>query len=185
MVAGRLAAVPAEGGMATLNDRAALYRIHRRALVNYASDIVGSRSHAEDVVQEAWLRLDEAAGRQPVVDPLRYLYRIVRNLALDTLRRARFEQRLMGQNVAAVTETLSDEQPAPDVAAIAADELAATLAALRELPDRTRIAFEMHRLGGYKLKEIAAHLDISTSLVHALVADAIAHCSERRRQWQS
>lgn len=168
-----------------MNDRAVFYRTHRGALVDYASDIVGSRVQAEDVVQEAWLRLDGASDRQSVSDPLRYLYRIVRNLALDTLRRARFEQRLMGQDIAAIAESLPDEQPAPDAVLIASAELEAMLSALRELPDRTRIAFEMHRLGGYKLKEIAAHLGISVSLAHALVAEAIAHCSERRSRRQS
>jgi RNA polymerase sigma factor (sigma-70 family) len=166
------------------SERTALYRTHRGALVDYASDIVGNRTQAEDVVQEAWLRLDDATRQRAIADPLRYLYRIVRNLALDMLRRAHFEQRTMGLDVESVAEVLPDDRPAADTHLIASAELEAMLAALRELPDRTRIAFEMHRLGGYKLKEIATHLGISIGLVHALVAEAIAHCSERRSRRQ-
>ena len=48
----------------TLGDRAGavrpdtttLFVEHRRSLIDYATRIVGSRAHAEDVVQEAWLR---------------------------------------------------------------------------------------------------------------------------------
>jgi len=165
-------------------EGAALYRTHRGALVDYASNIVGDRAQAEDVVQEAWLRLDNATRRRPVADPLRYLYRIVRNLALDMVRRTRFEQGLMGLDIDAVADVLPDEQPGQEAHLIASDELSAMLAALRELPERTRIAFEMHRLGGYKLKEIAAHLGVSIGLAHALIAEAIAHCSERRSRRQ-
>ncbi len=64
----------------------ALYVAHRDQLVDYASKILDDRAHAEDVVQEAYLRLDAAAATRLLGEPLRYLYRIVRNLALDTRR---------------------------------------------------------------------------------------------------
>ena len=51
--------------------------------------------------------------------------------------------------------------------------------ALAELPERTRIAFEMHRFGDAKIKEIAAVLNISLPLAYRLVADAVQHCKER------
>ncbi|MFT3965786.1 MAG: sigma-70 family RNA polymerase sigma factor [Sphingobium sp.] len=162
------------------SERIALYRDHRVALVNYARTILGNHAQAEDVVQEAWVRLEGAAADRPVDDPLRYLYRIVRNLALDVMRRSRFEQTVMGMDVTAVADILPDDRPSPEARLSAAREYETVIAALRELPERTRIAFEMHRLGGYKLKEIAVHLDISMSLVHLLISQAIAHCSERR-----
>lgn len=163
-----------------LSERTALYRDHRVALVDYAQTILGNHAHAEDVVQEAWVRFEGVAADRPVNDPLRYLYRIVRNLALDVMRRSRFEQRVMGMDVAAMADILPDNQPSPEARLSAAREYETVMAALRELPERTRIAFEMHRLGSYKLKEIAAHLNISVGLVHLLISQAIAHCSERR-----
>ncbi len=63
---------------------------HRAALVSYARPIVRDRSEAEDVVQEAFLRLTVDEGkvqRQNIRNPLSYLYRIVRNVALDKARR--------------------------------------------------------------------------------------------------
>lgn len=175
----RLSGFGHKGDGALSDDRTALYRTHRGALVDYASTITGSRAQAEDVVQEAWIRLEGATRDRTISNPLHYLYRVVRNLSLDGLRRTRFEQRLMGLDVDSVAELLPDERASQEAAVIAASDYAALTEALAELPERTRIAFEMHRLGAYKLKEIAAHLDISVGLAHRLVADALSHCSER------
>ncbi|TBR29756.1 MAG: RNA polymerase subunit sigma-24, partial [Reyranella sp.] len=70
------------------SDTTALFVEHRGSLVNYATKLVGSRAQAEDLVQEAWLRLDAAARESAVHEPLGYLYRIVRNLAVDQSRAA-------------------------------------------------------------------------------------------------
>lgn len=68
--------------------------MQRRAeLVDYAASIVGCRSRAEDVVPEAYLRFDDAAERGRLTQPTGYLFRIVRNLATDLLRRLALENR--------------------------------------------------------------------------------------------
>jgi RNA polymerase sigma-70 factor (ECF subfamily) len=51
--------------------------------------------------------------------------------------------------------------------------------ALAELPERTRIAVEMHRFGGCTLKEIAEHFGISVSMAQVLVTDGVRHCQSR------
>lgn len=77
------------------DPRLKLFLDHRATLVDYATPIVGDRMRAEDVVQEAYIRFapgaadGAAAGR--VAQPVGYLYRIVRNLALDVTRRRRTE----------------------------------------------------------------------------------------------
>jgi RNA polymerase sigma-70 factor (ECF subfamily) len=50
---------------------------------------------------------------------------------------------------------------------------------MAQLPERTRIAFEMHRLGGCTLQQVANHLGISIGLVHQLVRTALTHCAEQ------
>ncbi len=66
-----------------------VFLAHRGELVSYAAAIVGDRTRAEDVVQEAYLRFDAAALGRPLDEPLGYLYRIVRNIALDGRRQRR------------------------------------------------------------------------------------------------
>jgi DNA-directed RNA polymerase specialized sigma24 family protein len=77
----------------------ALYSAHRNALTSYASGIVGDHSRAEDVVQEAWLRFVAAMGKGPLEEPVGYLYRIVRNLAVDYRRRMIRDKALAGQGL--------------------------------------------------------------------------------------
>src|SRR5919109_618018 len=83
------------GGWSALSrdETLAFFMAHRPNLVSYASGIVGSRAQAEDVVQEAWLRFDDASRLRLREEPLGYLYRIVRNLALDGRRRLAREDR--------------------------------------------------------------------------------------------
>lgn len=159
-------------------DPADLYRTHRGALVSYASRILGDRSDAEDVVQEAYLRFDAASETRPLGEPVAYLFRIVRNLALDVRRRlARDRNRLTPDPEAAAC--VAESRPSPEAEAAARDELRIMADALAELPERSRIALELHRFGGCSFREIAAHLDISVGLAHALVVEALEHCRER------
>lgn len=174
---------PVGDGYATVRQDSTtldLFMSHRGALVDYAAGIVGNHAHAEDLVQEAWLRFDKAARRRSLEQPLGYLYRIVRNLALDGRRRMARESRVVtGGDFNAATGTSPDEAPSPEKVALDRDELELVVAAMAELPERTRIALEMHRFGGCKLKEIAAFLGISVPMAHVLVADGVQHCKRR------
>ncbi|MPY73755.1 MAG: sigma-70 family RNA polymerase sigma factor [Alphaproteobacteria bacterium] len=157
-----------------------LFVTHRHALVEYASSIIGSRAQAEDLVQEAWLRFDAASKGRFLEDAKGYLYRIVRNLALDGRRRMFRENRLITQDsFEQAAAAVPDETPTPETVALYKDEVQCVMKAMAELPERTRIAFEMHRFGGAKLKEIAAFLGISVSLAQLLVTDGAEHCKQR------
>ncbi|MCC9623900.1 sigma-70 family RNA polymerase sigma factor [Thalassospira sp. MA62] len=162
----------------------ALFLRQRSALVNYASSIIGNRVQAEDLVQEAWLRFDEATQSRFLDDATGYLYRIVRNLALDWQRRSRQESTMTDVfDYDVAIEISASDIPDPETVAVYKDDYAKVMRAMAELPDRTRIACEMHRFGGAKLREIAEFLDISVPLAHKLVADGIEHCRDRLGGW--
>ncbi|WP_244987575.1 sigma-70 family RNA polymerase sigma factor [Komagataeibacter oboediens] len=158
----------------------ALYSVHRRDLVNYAKRFTGDLGRAEDIVQEAWLRLEEASRKSSFHAPRSYLYSIVRNLAFDGSRRERRE----GLHVAlgdfdTVAKTVAAAQPDAEQVLAHHEEIDQLRAALAELPERMRIAFEMHRFGDRKLREIAAFLGISVASAGLLVTEALEHCKER------
>ena len=172
-----------------------LYLAHRGALIDYAQPIVGCRSRAEDVVQEAYLRFAQAdqsradqgradharadqarAAPEQIRHPAGYLYRIVRNLALDWVRHRALEGDAPAPEQ---LEHLPAAAPTPEQAVVDRDQLRRLMAALDELPARTRLAFEMHRLEEWTFPEIARHLDVSVGFAHRLVKQALTHCANR------
>lgn len=156
-----------------------VYVAHRASLVDYARAITGSRAQAEDAVQDAWLRFSRSMAAGGVRDPVQYLFRIVRNLALDRRRRLLRDRSRFDTDLAQA-ETLADERPTQEAAILARSELDLVLKAMAELPPRTRTALEMHRFAGKTLTEIATHLGVSVGTAHALVAEGIKHCHRRR-----
>ena len=169
-----------EGALNQNETTLSLFVENRGALVDYANSITGNRAQAEDLVQEAWLRFDAAAQGRLIEDAKGYLYRIVRNLAMDCQRRKARESRVFKtDHFDKAAENCADETPTPEAVALYKDEYQRVREAMAELPERTRIAFEMHRFGGAKLKDIAAFLDISVSLAQVLVTEAAEHCKAR------
>jgi len=153
-----------------------LYLRHRAELIDYATPIVGDRALAEDVVQDAWLRFSEIGLRDSkahlIRQPAGYLYRIVRNLALDVSRRR-------------ASENWADETRLPEVPDLAVDagramegreKLKALHRALAELPERKRLAFDMHRMQGLTYAEIGVALGLSQTRAYELVRAALEHC---------
>lgn len=136
-------------------DNLDLFMTHRQRLVDYATTILGSAAQSEDVVQEAWIRFSGAADPGALREPLRYLFRIVRNIVVDGHRAQVSRGRYL---VAAATPetTLSrpDDRPAPEAEILYRQQLAIVQEALAELPPRTRRAVELHRLEGLKTREV-------------------------------
>ncbi|MFW7268161.1 RNA polymerase sigma factor [Gluconacetobacter sp. Hr-1-5] len=160
-----------------------LYTTHQRALLKYANSLVSDRSEAEDIVQEAWLRFARIVTDVWPADPLRYLYRIVRNLAIDYRRQKAREGVVLESSLPeTAASTITDGEAPLDQAMRDRDAVEAVRAVVAEMPEQMRIAFEMHRFGGSKLREIAAFLNISVSMAHVLVSEAVERC-RRHVDW--
>ncbi|MCG6903712.1 MAG: RNA polymerase sigma factor, partial [Rhodobacter sp.] len=124
-----------------------------------------SRAEAEDVAQEAMLRLwrDAADWRQGEARVTTWLYRVVANLCTDRLRKAR------GVAMDAIPEP---EDDAPGAEARLQDNARATAleTALATLPDRQRQAVVLRHIEGLSNPEIAQVMDIGTEAVESLTA---------------
>ncbi|MFT4251516.1 MAG: sigma-70 family RNA polymerase sigma factor [Caulobacter sp.] len=148
---------------------------HRKNLVEYAAAITRDRSTAEDLVQEAWLRLHDAESFLNAERPDAFLYRTVRNLALDHARRRTFERKHFTHEPAAMAGASADEAD-PETAAASREALRKTLQVLEALPERMAIAVRLHRLEGARLKDIAQRLGVSVTVAHGLVAEGVDRC---------
>lgn len=153
---------------------------HRPQLQRAAFKILGNAEWAQDVVQDTYLKMIEAAHVFEARQPLAYLFQMVRNLAIDAHRRAAVEARVFvgeedGMDVPASSGT-------PESVTVSRQDLRIVADALAELPERTRRAFELHRLGGLTQREIAEDLGVSITLVNFMIRDAMTHCAAALRK---
>lgn len=134
-------------------------------ILGYAARLLGDTAEAEDVAQEAMLRLWRIAPewRQGEAKVTTWLYRVVSNLCTDRLRRKR------GVALDAVAEP-EDDAPGAEARMQEAARLKALNAALQELPERQRAAVVLRHIEGMANPEIAAILEISTEAVESLTA---------------
>jgi len=131
---------------------------HRGRLLGLAYRMLGSRSDAEDIVQDAYLRF---AAAQHVHNPEAFLVTIVTRLCLDRLKSARAQrERYVGRWL---PEPVCDaEGLSPDAATELADDLSyALLLALDRLSPMERAAFLLHDVFDTPFAEIAAMLERS------------------------
>lgn len=127
--------------------------------------LLGDRSEAEDVAQEAFLRLwNNAAGWRPGEAGLKsWLYRVAFNLSHDRLRRRRLV--LMDEP----PETV-DPAPRPGEAMEEDERGMAVRNALGRLPERQRVALVLSYYEGLSQAEAAGLLEISEEALESLLA---------------
>jgi len=157
--------------------RHGIYLAHRSALIDYATPILGWREAAEDIVQDAYLRFAPArAGIGSPEQSLAYLYRIVRNLAFDVLKRRKVEKRAGDDGP---FWAVPHAEPTPEQSALFCDQVRIVADVLSSRPIEVRIAVEMHRFGGFTLEEVASHLGISVATAHRHVRSAMLAIAAR------
>jgi RNA polymerase sigma-70 factor (ECF subfamily) len=150
---------------------------HLGRLVGMAGRLLGDPADAEDVAQEAFLRLWRQAGRWRAEAPLgHWLVKVAYNLSMDRLRRRR------GIALESVPEP-ADPAPSPARAAHAGEMAAAVAAALAELPERQRAAIHLAHLEGFTNPETAAALGCSVEAVESLLARARRALRGNLAQW--
>ena len=152
-------------------DRDAARALTQRLLprvLGYAARLLADRSEAEDVAQEAMIRLWRIAPewRQGEAKVTSWLYRVVTNLCTDRLRRRR---RRATDALDAVAEP-ADGAPGAVAGLIEADRMAALQAALATLPDRQRQAVVLRHIEGLTNPEIAEVMEIGVEAVESLTA---------------
>ncbi|MDR6150239.1 sigma-70 family RNA polymerase sigma factor [Sphingomonas sp. SORGH_AS_0742] len=162
--------------MTVLPPLATLFADQRRRLIAEASRVTGDPDAAEDVVQEAWLKLAQRGPERPVGEPIGYIRRVVRNLAIDAYRQRRRQERIMPPDLDGESDRVAAAAADAEQAAIAAQQLAIVAAELRRMSPPMRRAVEMHRLSGVPLREIAAELGVSITTAHSLVIEGVARC---------
>lgn len=146
---------------------ATMVRAHGPALLRFAAGMLGSIAEAEEVVQDAFLKLWSAAPAwRPEAKVSTWLHQVVRNLCLDRLRRRRPTVAIDEE----MLETLASADPPADEAIAAGAEADRVTEALARLPERQRVAITLSHLQGVTQVEGAAIMDIGEEAYESLLA---------------
>lgn len=138
-----------------------LYRRYSQDVFRFAYWLSGSRSEAEDIVSETFVRAWAGAEDLRMNTVKAYLIAIARNLFLQRRRREGRHQEL--------DAGLRDPGPGPEQEVERQDELRAVLEQLQRLPEADRAALLMHAELELPYDEIARALGLSLSAVKVRV----------------
>ncbi len=160
-----------------------VFERHARAMVAFCHHFVRDQARAEELAQDVFVKLHQAADRyRPSARFRTFLYRIASNHCLNELRRGEYGARRAAEGGApADPDALPSSAATPEDAARGAALERAVGALLAGLPEKQRAALVLCRLEGMSYEEIAEVLDTSVSAVKSLVhratvaaADALA-----------
>ncbi len=135
--------------------------------LSFARRMLGDLAEAEDVVQEAMLRLWRIAPdwRTGEAKPATWLYRVVNNLCIDRIRK----RNRVNVGLDDMAEP-PDPTPSVEIQMIRSDRMAALDVALASLPDRQRQAVVLRHIEELSNPEIAQVMNISVEAVESLTA---------------
>ena len=152
-------------------------------LLSYFLRRVRDRTQAEDLVQDALLRVIRASECEVIEHPESYVFKVAANLLKDSRRHAvrhpTVTRAAVGEDASGeVEDTLVDER-SPERVLDGETSLAQVLQALSELGELTRNVFILFRLEHMKQKDIATLYGIAQSTVEKHVMRAVVHLAKR------
>jgi RNA polymerase sigma factor (sigma-70 family) len=140
----------------------------------------GDAADAEDLVQEAFVKVLTAPNFRAIAHPRAYVQAILHNLMVERARRAQ----VVRIDYLASLDVLDLADPAPDAfqQASAKAELARTLAMIDTLPAQCAKVLHMRKVEGMSPRQIADCLDLSLSTVEKHLAKALILIAKARQQ---
>lgn len=149
----------------------------REPVYHYLIAVFGYPGEAEEIVQEAFLRLIRALDEGQTIQNVRsWVFRVAHNLAIKRIKSRQFVAPLDERSWEELAQTLADAGPNPEENALRRERLARLHAALARLNLQERECLHL-RLKGLRYREIAEILGIGVSTVAEALARVIAKLS--------
>lgn len=142
------------------------------ALMQFLRRSHRDETELEDICQDAFVKVYEAAQQERPKSVKPFVFTVARNALIDRARHAR----IIPIEAAIDPEALdiASDEPSPERAAIARDELKRLQAALDRLPKRCREAVMLRKIEGLSMREIAERMGISIKTVDAHLVQGAA-----------
>jgi RNA polymerase sigma-70 factor, ECF subfamily len=150
-----------------------LFERHARAMYAFCHHLVKDAARAEELAQDVFLKLHQAAPRyRPTARFRTFLYRIASNHCMNELRRGEHASRRPGGRHGEEPldlDQLPSGQATPEEQAVGSALGRAVEALLARLPEKQRAAFVLCRFEGLSYEEIAEVLQTSVPAVKSLI----------------
>jgi RNA polymerase sigma factor (sigma-70 family) len=151
---------------------------HGLQLQRFLMRMLGRKELAEDVAQDAYLKIYRLSRPDEVTCPQALLFDVATKLALTRLKRARAESVITAAEPEGV-EAVADASARPDQHAAAAQAMQQLASIVEELSPNLREVFVMRYVKQMPRQEIAEQLDISVGALEQRLTRALAQCRSR------
>ncbi len=152
---------------------------NRKALIWSVMRIVGDHQAAEDVTQEAYMRVSKAVEGGTVEHVEAFLFQTARNIALNHKRSRTVRASVERDDVSdADVETIRAPVPSQEAEIIHRQRLRLLEAAVSGLPERARKVWILSKVEKWPYPRIAKHLGVSPNTVFNDIKMAHAHCMD-------
>jgi RNA polymerase sigma-70 factor (ECF subfamily) len=164
------------GALRALIDR------HRGPLHGYLARLLASSDDADDIFQEAWVRVLRHAARFDPARPFRpWLYSIATNLVRNAWRARSYRDAVSldpaddgHDDGPSLADALAGRSVAPLEEAARGETAGAVRAAVAELPEKGRVALVLFYYQGLSYEEIGQTLDVPLGTVKSRIHNAVA-----------
>ena len=144
---------------------------HEAALRAWLKGKAGLAFDIDDIVQETYAILAAKATVEGIVNPKTYAFQVAYSVILQQLRHSRVVPIAAMADIGVLDAEIDD--PSPEQAMLARDELQRVQRAIEALPRQTRTAFILRRVEGLPQAEIARRMNLSEHTVEKHIARGI------------
>jgi len=142
----------------------------------FISRLIRKPQDIDDISQETFVRAFLAEQKGEIQHPKAYLYRIARNLTFEILSKK--SNKLTSYIEDSSDYTLLDSGEDIEGSAIVREKLDRVRVAIAEMPPQCQRVFIMHKVYGFKYKEISQQLGISVSTVEKHIMTGLKKCRQ-------
>ena len=153
------------------------FQKYNESLVRYLSVRLHSRRDAEEVAQEAYVRMLKLDEPDTISHMQAYLFKIASNIAIDRMRSQ--GRQPPHCSIDAIADGIAAPATSVDRIVEAQQQLLLIKEIIAELPPKCRKAFLLYKFKGQSYAEIAQSMQLTQSMIRKYVLRAIVFCRTR------
>jgi len=168
---------PNDGKVASFRSRISkAFMEQQRPLKAFISRFIRGPQDIDDIAQETFVRAFLAEQKGDIQHPKAYIYRVARNLAFETLTKK--STQLTSYIEDSCDQSLLESGEDIENKAIVMEKFDRVKIAIAEMPPQCQRVFIMHKVYGFKYREISQQLGISVSTVEKHMMTGLKKCRQ-------